>query len=416
MSTRDLIPIPGGSIDECDISLVYSLQKWAETEVISKRLEFQEDYDRLLYPALQNLLVNIEMQKLLWKEEYGGAEHNSSQVAITLAHALEQVGRADTGIGFICAATYALSSTFALEDNMNNELCREFAPLFCEGDKPMLASLILPAYGREESNYHPHFRGKYLQATATRKGEEWLINGSDMRPLNSGADAEIFGVFCALEGEQEPGFFLVPADSPGIKRGEMFLKTGLAASRNSNLDMEGVRVPANRLIFRGEQPYIEMMAWLHMGMSAVTVGSLFAAYEIIRDWGDNRVIKGKGQIFKENPLTASLMAEVSHEILLSRLLTHQLAQMLSTPEGSPYSSGEEYDRVYIFSLSIANQVTHAAEKAINNIMELMGSAGYATEWNLERYWRDVKTMQLHLGNWELNKMDIARYFYRCQEI
>ncbi len=50
-------------------------------------------------------------------------------------------------------------------------------------------------------------------------------------------------------------------------------------------------------------------------------------------------------------------------------------------------------------------------------MELMGgSAGYATEWNLERYWRDVKTMQIHLGNWELNKMDIARYFYHCKTL
>ena len=41
----------------------------------------------------------------------------------------------------------------------------------------------------------------------------------------------------------------------------------------------------------------------------------------------------------------------------------------------------------------------------------MASAGYSTEWNLERYWRDVKTIQVHLGNWELNKMELAQYFY-----
>ncbi|NLA04281.1 MAG: acyl-CoA/acyl-ACP dehydrogenase, partial [Firmicutes bacterium] len=152
-------------------------------------------------------------------------------------------------------------------------------------------------------------------------------------------------------------------------------------------------------------------SWLYTGIGAVTVGSLFAAFEIIKEWGNTRTIKGTGKIFKDNYLTAALMAEISHEILLSRLLIQRLAQMFTLEENDNKNKEE---KLYITSLSTVAHVTAAAEKAINNIMELMGSAGYATEWNLERYWRDVKTMQVHLGNWELNKMELAQYFYESK--
>ena len=143
------------------------------------------------------------------------------------------------------------------------------------------------------------------------------------------------------------------------------------------------------------------------------MGSLLSAFEIIREWGDTRVIKGRGCIFKENPLTASLMAEIGHQILLSRLLVHQLANLLAQPDDTRYTTDES---LFATALGIFAHVSSSAEKSINNIMELMGSAGYATEWNLERYWRDVKTMQVYLGNWELLKMDLARYFYNCKTL
>jgi alkylation response protein AidB-like acyl-CoA dehydrogenase len=44
-------------------------------------------------------------------------------------------------------------------------------------------------------------------------------------------------------------------------------------------------------------------------------------------------------------------------------------------------------------------------------MELMGSAGYATEWNLERYWRDIKTLHGHLGSEVLDRLEIARHCF-----
>ena len=413
MANQDLTCFMWEKAEEEDVSLAKSLSEWADTEVIGKRLEYNEDYEKLAKPAMKKLFLDIEMQKLIWKESYGGAGHNSGDAAPTIALALEQIGRADTGMGFNAAVMFALNGTFALEENLNEKLCSEVAPLYCNTKEPLITSLVLPAYGDAKSDDAHLYRGKYLQASAKKEKSDWIINGKDIRPLNSGLDAGLFGIFSYIEGEKEPGLFLVPGGAAGLKRGPEIIKTGLASARNAEITLSDVKVPAKNLIFKGENPYRRMLIWLNMGIAAVTVGSLFAAYEIIKEWGDKRVIKGKNSIFKENPLTASLMAEVSREILLARMLTINLAGLIQKERPTNHDAME---KLFVTALSVATHVSSAGEKALNQIMELMASAGYATEWNLERYWRDVKTMQLAIGNRELNNMDTARYFYGCKTL
>jgi hypothetical protein len=273
---------------------------------------------------------------------------------------------------------------------------------------------VLPGYDAEiKPGSQTLFHGRSYPARAKQIRDSLIIEGSNLQPLNAGSDADLFGVLCQLEGSNEPVLVVIPANSPGLSRSEPQTRTGLAASVNSRITLDQVTVPETCLVFRGETGRQQLLSWLYLGVSAVTVGSLFAAFEILREWGENRVIKGKKSLLKDNPLTASVMAEVSHELLLDRLLLHQLAGIIASRSLEDPTRAEN---TYIAALSVASQVTNSAEKAINQAMELMGSAGYATEWNLERYWRDIKTMQLHLGSWELNKMELARFFYRSENI
>jgi alkylation response protein AidB-like acyl-CoA dehydrogenase len=148
-------------------------------------------------------------------------------------------------------------------------------------------------------------------------------------------------------------------------------------------------------------------------VTASAVGALLASYRILREWGDNRVIKGTGNIFKENPLTGALMGEIAKEIAVDRLLAYDLAEMLAEPDtyGDAGSQG-----VFTAALMLAHQVLASAEYAIHRTMELMASAGYAKEWQLERYWRDVKTLQCYLGAYELAKHDFTRWFYGARTL
>lgn len=414
MDSFKIFPFPLESTDDSDLLLAQTLYRWAETELISKRLEFREDYDKLLLPAMKKLFVDVESQKMIWPEDCGGIGLNRPDVARTLVMALEQVGRADCGIGYVLAVTLTLGSSINFDYNRKEDLCRRVAPLFCDSDQLVIGSLVLPSYATDSfPETTPLFRGKALPALARYDGDNLVISGKKMRPLNSGCDASFFGVLCALEAEEEPVLILVPGDSPGFVRDEPFLKTGLAASNNSEITLNDVTVPVENVIFRGEYCLRHMLSWFYLNISAVSVGSLFAAFEIIREWGDTRVIKGKGNLFKENPLAASVMAEIGQDIMLSRLLLYQLAAMFTSPEKFSHTEGEN---LFIPALGVVSHITQTAEKIMNQAMELMGSAGYATEWNLERYWRDLKTIQVHLGSLELNKMELARYFYKSQNL
>lgn len=414
MDSSKIFPFPLGSVDDSDFLLAQTLYRWAETELVSKRLEFREDYDKLLLPAMKKLFVDVELQKMTWPESCGGIGLNRREIAHTLVMALEQVGRADCGIGYLLAVTLTLCSSINFEYNRKEDLCQRIAPFFCQSDQPVIGSLVLPSYAMDNCPaVTTYFRGKALPAVARYDNDNLVINGQEMRPLNSGRDASFFGVLCSLEAEDGPVLILVPGDSPGLIRDEPFLKTGLAASNNADITLNDVIVPRENIIFSGEDCLSHMLSWFYLNISAVSMGSLFAVFEIIRDWGDTRVIKGKGNLFKENPLTASVMAEIGHDIMLSRLLLYQLAAMFTSPDS--YSHIER-ENLYVPALSVVSHITQTAEKVMNQAMELMGSAGYATEWNLERYWRDLKTIQVHLGSWELNKMDLARYFYNSQKL
>lgn len=411
MNDLELFPYPKNRLQTTDLDLAASLQGVVENEVMQKRLELKEDYEQLLRPSLGKLMVEIGLQKMFWPEKLGGDEHNGSNASYTIVAALEQIGRADTGLAFQAAHSLALQAALASEASYHEEQCTAMAPLFCESNLPLVVSFVFPVFAEEEGV--PEWRGKGLQVMAEKGPYKWTLNGKRVRPTCSGADADLFGVWCAVEGEKEPAFILVPGETSGLSRGKEFLKTGLAASRNADIDFTAVEVPAANCAWRGDEGIYRLLSWYYLGLAATASGALLATYEMIKEWGDNRVIKGRGHIFKENPLTGALMGEIAKDIAVDRLLTYNLAEILAEPEAYGDAGSQA---VFTSALMIVHQVYVAAENTIHRTMELMASAGYAKEWQLERYWRDIKTVQCYLGAYELAKHDFARWFYGAKTL
>ncbi len=402
MSDHDLFPYLYEWASDMDVSLAGNLRRWAENEVMAKRLELKEDYEQLLEPAMRKLFLEIGMQRLLWPEEHGGDGHNTPAASLTITAALEQVARGDVGIALLLSSLWALQSAVAMEGAVNGEACAALAEAVAGRDEPALVSLVLPLFRDEPQAAAKHGKGG------------WTVEAASTRPLACGGNASLYAVLCALQGsEEEWGVLLIPGDAKGIERGDALKRTGLAADINTPVSFGKVKVPEGMCVAEGREACRAMLSWLYLGISASTVGALFASYEILKEWGDSRVIKGRGHIFKENPLTAAVMAEVAKETSLARMLTWDLARILSEPAvyGPPGQEGN-----HVTAAMVVHQVSQAAENAINRAMEMMASAGYAREWNLERYWRDVKALQLCLGPYELAKMDVSRYFYRASTL
>ncbi len=82
--------------------------------------------------------------------------------------------------------------------------------------------------------------------------------------------------------------------------------------------------------------------------------------------------------------------------------------MLDRPE----EYGEPDSDVMLSRASLAK--VYACDVAVmvaNRAMELMGSYGYMREFDVEKYWRDCKEIQLWLGGAQLARLDVARGYY-----
>lgn len=388
--------LPASWTTETDAAVAESVERWASAEVMQRRTELVEDRDELLAPAARILLGDLGLRHLV---DGGDAGYTVAEgMATTVATALEQVGRADTGVAFGLAGTYALQ--VAARALRRPRIVKALSG----GDEAAWGALVLPGFGASEEA----FDGLDAQVAAARKGRAWVLDGVAVRPQFGGLDADLLAVFVVLK-DREPGVLVVPTTADGLSRGETRTTTGLAFSRSAELTLHGVRVPDSMVLCRGADACGELVTWSRLGCAAAAAGAALAGYEILDDWADNRVIKGRGQPFKGNALVAATLGEIGAKIVTARLQLYGLAQLLDESSGS--SDDPAAVARHSAAIAVSREVIESSLETLDRGMELMASAGYATEWNLERYWRDVRTLLCLQGSSTHARTTVARHVF-----
>ena len=90
---------------------------------------------------MHKLFCDIGMQKILWPEKYDGGGQATPDLALTLAVALEEIGRADTGIAYLLAVNYALGAAVAMAPSPPAALVEMLAKDYCQSGKVVIGSL-----------------------------------------------------------------------------------------------------------------------------------------------------------------------------------------------------------------------------------------------------------------------------------
>ena len=407
----DLFLYPKSWVDDEAKRFAASARSWAEKEILSNRLEYQKRYDELFIEKRKKLILDIGFERLILPEEHGGYGWNKPSSAPGILTVFTEIGRADATIGFIAAVKYAAFATMTMQPHIDKALCDELAPLYF-ADHLKNVALILPGPGVANKET-PLFHGRSIQAVIKAVQDGYSISGDNLRPLGPGKDADLLCMVCA-DKDGSPCIAFVPADAKGVKKGSLIKTTGLEGCGNADIKLDKVKVPKSAVITR-EGALQDLYAWLNLLLGGTSLGAAMNFFEILSDWAETRTIKG-GSIMKENPLCASVLAVVADEIVLARLLSYSLAHIMAQPEdwGGIGSEG-----VYTFAQMLGSRIQQACLNALNRGMELMGSAGYAKEWHVEKHWRDIKTIQSCLCGIGADvpvKMDIARFFYQCKEI
>jgi len=396
-------------IDEEEQRIVNTVRQWADREIIAKRLAYLENYEHEFAAKRRIILMDIGLQRLVLSEVNGGFGWNSNTRAPGLAAVLMEIGRADAAIAYLSALQFTTILACAAEDTT---FAGALISNFYSTDQPVNPALILPGPGTLDEQT-PLFFGRAINVRLVHESESNIVIGKNIRPTGCGAIADHFCVVCA-DSSGKPMVSIVSADTQGVQKGNILKETGLNACKNADVTFNNVKLP-QAAILEGNEVVERIYIWLNLLLAATSVGAAMNFFEIVYDWANTRTIKG-GSIMKENPLCASVLADVAEEIAIARFLTDDIARLIAMM-ASPHSP--ELQHVYTMSQIVGYRIQQGTLRAVNRGMELMGSAGYAREWHAEKHWRDIKTIQSYLcgvGAEVPVKMDTARFFFDCKEI
>jgi alkylation response protein AidB-like acyl-CoA dehydrogenase len=235
-----------------------------------------------------------------------------------------------------------------------------------------------------------------IQSTARRDGDAYLLDGEKCYITNGGI-AELTVVFAKLDGAVTA--FLVEAGDTGVSAGRAEDKIGLRASHTGSIQLDGARVPTDRLLGDEGQGFLIAMDFFEHSrpqVAAAAVGLARAAFEYATAYARERTAFGRPIIGKQG--VSFKLAEMAIAIEASRLLTWRAARALD--DGRDAGLLGSYAKA--FAADTAMRVTTDA-------VQVLGGAGIMRDHPVERWLRDAKVMQVVEGTSEIQRQVVATY-------
>ncbi len=239
-----------------------------------------------------------------------------------------------------------------------------------------------------------------LDTTATRSDNEWIINGKKRYVTNGGA-AGFYLVLCRTEAKHAENsgvaLILVEPDRPGITVADLGDKLALNSVALADITFADVRVPLTNLVGKEGQGLAQARAFLDevkILAAARAVGIAAGAFDRALAY-----VKQREQFERklaQFQITRHKIADMATKIELARLITYRAAADFDKGKADPTLSA-------MAKMTAARMAVEVADEAI----QLFGGYGYMTEQEVERYYRDAKTIELCLGTRESQKDRIA---------
>lgn len=399
--------------NDIDLMVRDAVREFVEGEIMPVKQQIDDDKDHVIINGLLQQLADLGFLKGSFPEKYGGTGGMGSTVASMLA--TEEISRGDAGIAVVLGCCrWAMAPALMA----NNEAVLDyFAPMFC-GDELKIGCFNMTEPGGMEGGggcdiENLNLQGRKIYTEAKLDGDEWVLNGQKIWASNSGI-ADAYCMVCTTDpelGDDGIALIYVPGDAKGLSFGKFENKAGMAADRNTTTYLNDVRVPkAFRAAGPGEDAKLFHinLASGRIGSAAMSVGNAQGAFERVLDFTSNRVVGKNPKPIREHSIATGMLADMAIGIETARLAYLQAAWRFDHPQ----EYGERDSIQQLSSASIAK--VYAADMAVNvtnRAMELMGSYGYVRDYDVEKYWRDCKMIQLWEGGAQLGRFDVCRAYY-----
>lgn len=319
--------------------------------------------------------------------EYGGVGLDYLSFALVY----EELGRADSSVrGFL--AVHAGLVSLCIRDWGTAEQKQRYLPRLASGEWIGCYCLTEPNAGSDAAS---------METTAREEEDGFVLDGEKIW-ITNGNIADLAIVFATRDrAARHKGIcaFLVETNTPGLHRERMTgRELGHRASDHAHLRFEGCRVPKSALLGEAGAGFTVAMSALDHGRLGVAAGALGVAQACLdASLAFTRSRRQFGQRIADFQMIQATLADMSADVDAARLLVYRAAWLKQ--EGRPTT--RETSTAKLFA-------TEIAVKAASEAVLLHGGRGYSNEYPVERYYRDIKGLQIYEGTSHIQRIVIAR--------
>ena len=250
-----------------------------------------------------------------------------------------------------------------------------------------------------------------IELTATRDGEEYVVNGTKMF-ITNGKYGDTFALMVKTNKDAVPAHegiscLIVEKGGPGFEVGRHLDKLGYRGLDTCELIFDDFHVSRDNLV-GGEEGhgFQQGMAGLETGrinVAARAVGVATAAFEAAIKYAQSRRTFG-APISRHQAIQLKL-ADMATKIEAARLLTYKAAEKKDQGGRVDLEAG----MAKLFASEMCAEVTLEA-------MRIFGGYGYIKENPIERYYRDAPLMIIGEGTNEIQRLVIARQLLKRYQV
>lgn len=364
-----------------------TVRQFAEKEIkpVAKELDEKEEFS---YDTMKKM-GELGLFGMIVSESYGGQAMDYVSYII----ATEEIARVDQSH----AATVAAGNSLGIGPLFyfgNEEQKKKYLPDLCMGNALWGFGLTEPNAGSDAGN---------TQTTAILDGDEWVIQGSKIFITN--AATKITSGVTALcrtgtrqDGRPELSCILIEAGTPGFDAVEMHGKMMWRGSNTSQLYFDDCRVPGENLLGPRGHGFYQMMQTLDGGrlsIGAMGLGGAQGCFEMALKYSHERVQFGKP--ISNFQVNAFKLADMAMEIECARLLLYKACWLRDNKK--PFSKEAAMAKLY------CSEVMY---RCANHAVQLHGGYGLMKEYDVERFYRDQKLLEIGEGTSEVQRLVISR--------
>ena len=308
---------------------------------------------------------------------------------VSYALALEALARASAVVAVIAAVNNSLVAEPIAQfgsDGQKDEWLKRLA----SGEAIGAFALSEESAGSDAANQ---------QTIARLDDRGYVLTGRKVWVANAEA-ADVMIVFAATQpGTRGRGIsaFLLPSDTPGLKRTEAADSLGVRGLGCMDLELKNARVGADALLGSpGEGFHIAMWA-LDGGRVAIAAQALGVGSAALEEaLSHARQREAFGQPIGNYQAVQWMLADMATDLDAARMLTLKAAD-----------ARQRNARPTLEASMAKLYASEAAHRAADKAMQILASKGYQRGSVVERLFRDVRATEIYQGTSEVQRMVIA---------